>query len=184
MNARLLVSRCSLFLLAMACGGTPSKQPDRVRLALSPAAFPERVSLQQHVHVQYAGGQADFDAVLDISPEVITLVGLKFGQRLFTLRYDGSELVESRSAFLPREVQAHDVLSDLQLALWPADAVRAALPAGWTLRDSGAARTLSRGDDDVTTITYDGSPRWNGTISLDNPSQGYRLEIRSIASTL
>ena len=182
MSVRRLVSASALLLLTLACGGRRANQADQIHLALSPSAFPERVSLQQHVDVDYAGRQTDFDAVLDIAPEAMTLVGLKFGQRIFTIKYDGSKLEESRSMFLPRDVRARDVLSDLQLALWPADAVRDALPAGWTLRDSDNTRVLAKGAEDVTTITYDGSPRWIGTILLDNRALGYRLKIRSIVT--
>lgn len=157
----------------------PPTDINRLRIALSPAAFPQSISLQQHVEVAQGGKSVDFEAVLDVTPEAVTLVGLAFNQRVFTLKYDGVKLQESRSKMLPREVQAGDVLSDLQIALWPADAVRSALPVGWTLKDSEGQRVLSQSDTARTTITYSATPRWSGTITLQNHQCDYRLLIKS-----
>lgn len=176
MTAFMLVALTS----AGACRGRAvPAQPDRWRLALPPAAFMESVSLQQRVKVEQAGRTADFDAILDISPETVTLVGMAFSQRVFTLQYDGQKLKETRSRMLPPEVHAADVLSDLQLALWPAQAVRSALPAGWTLSDSDTARVLMQADTVRTTISYSGTPRFVGTISLASKQFDYRLTVHS-----
>ena len=129
--------------------------------------------------MEQAGRTIDFDAVLDITAEAVTLVGMAFSQRVFTLQYDGKTLQETRSPMLPKEVQAGDVLSDLQLALWPADVVRAALPVGWVLADNESDRVLSQSDTVRTSISYSNTPRWSGTISLSNRQYDYRLTIRS-----
>ena len=142
----------------------------------------QTISLQQHVEVSQSGRNVDFEAVLDITPDTVTLVGLAFNQRVFTLKYDGVKLQETRSKMLPREVQAGDVLSDLQLALWPTEVVRSALPTGWTLRDSSGTRVLSESDTVRTTISYSAMPRWNGTITLQNKQYDYQLVIRSAVS--
>lgn len=169
-----------LFAVAIGCRGRMTQPPtNRWRLSLAPAAFPETLSLQQQVKVEQAGRTVDFDAVLDITPEEVTLIGMAFSQRVFTLRYDGKQLKETRSPMLPREVQGGDVLSDLQLALWPTEVVRAALPAGWTLSDSGSTRVLSEADTVRTSISYSSIPRWSGTISLINQQFDYRLTIKS-----
>jgi hypothetical protein len=169
-------------VLLGACHAAPAPPPDRLHIALSPASFAERLSLQQRVHVEQAGREVDFDAVLDIDSTTITLVGMMMGQRIFTLRYDGSNVTESRSAFLPKEVRAEDVLSDIQLALWPAEAVRSALPAGWSLGDDSTKRVLSQDGIPRTTITYAATPRWTGVVTLQDEQFGYRLVIRSVAA--
>ena len=170
----------AMLLASAGCRGpAPMPMPNRWRLALSPASFPELLSLQQQVKVEQAGRTVDFDAVLDITPDMVTLVGMAFSQRVFTLQYDGKSLQESRSAMLPKEVQAGDVLSDLQLALWPVEVVRAALPEGWALTDTEGNRVLSEADTVRTSISYSSTPRWSGTISLSNRQYDYRLTIRS-----
>jgi hypothetical protein len=174
-----LAGMALLATLAAGCRGAAPELPDRWRLALPPAAFGRTLSLQQHVQVEQGAQKADFEAVLDITPDTVTLVGLAFSQRVFTLKYDGVKLQESRSRMLPKEVHAADVLSDLQLALWPAEVVQRALPGGYTLRDSSGTRTLFEGDSLRSTISYTGSPRWAGTITMQNVQYNYRLTIRS-----
>lgn len=169
----------AFLLLTVACHRPDSGDPNRLLLQLSPSSFLQTISLQQNVQVEQGGQTVDFDAVLEVSPTAVTLVGLAYNQRVFTLRYDGRKLQETRSRMLPREVQAADVLSDLQLALWPAEAVRAALPAGWTLSDSTGHRELAERDSVRTSITFDSMPRWAGTITLHNWQYDYRLVIRS-----
>lgn len=180
--ARVLLAVLVMALLPACRRGSQPIDIHRLRIALSPASFPQSISLQQHVEVQQGGKSVDFEAVLDVTPEAVTLVGLAFNQRVFTLMYDGRKLQESRSRMLPREVQAGDVLSDLQIALWPADAVRSALPAGWTLQDGPSQRVLSQSDTVRTTITYSTTPRWSGTITLQNHQYDYRLLIKSAVS--
>ena len=121
-RVRRLLSVVAVFALTTTldgCSGRAAPPPDHLQLALAPASFAQRITLQQHVHVERDGREVDFEAVLDIGPDSLTLIGMAFGQRILTLRYDGTRLVESRSPMLPREVLGADVLSDLQLALWP-----------------------------------------------------------------
>jgi hypothetical protein len=169
------------FAMVAACRTAPPDQPDRLRIALSPASFGRTLSLQQQVHAEYAGHSVDFDAVLDIAPDSLTLVGMKLGQRMLTLRYDGVKLDEKRNPLLPRDVRGADILTDVQLALWPADAVRAALPAGWTLTDSDTQRTFSKDALEMVTISYDAVPHWTSLVTMRNLRYDYRLVIRSAA---
>lgn len=178
-----IVAVCALTTILTACSGRPAAPPpDHLQLALAPAGFAQRITLQQRVHVERDGREVDFEAVLDIGPDSLTLIGMAFGQRILTLRFDGARLVESRSPMLPREVLGADVLSDLQLALWPEDAVRAALPSGYTLRDADGVRVLAMGDEEIATISYDGSPRWIGRVTVNNKQFAYRLVIQSAAA--
>ena len=73
-------------------------------------------------------------------------------------------------------------MEDLQLALWPAEAIRQALPSGWRIEEQGWRRTLSLGDQPVMVIDYSGEPRWIGKIDLTNLRYHYRLTIESVSS--
>ncbi|MEW9898210.1 DUF3261 domain-containing protein [Chitinivorax sp. PXF-14] len=163
--------------LLAACAQPP--EAPRWTLALPPASFGQALSLQQRVTVEREGRSDSLDAVLDIAPEQLTLVGLALGQRVLTLSYDGSKLSETRHPLLPDNVRGADILSDVELALWPAGAIRAALPAGWSLDDSEAGRVLRHGSRTVASIRYTASPRWQGRIELNNQQYGYRLTILS-----
>jgi hypothetical protein len=68
----------------------------------------------------------------------------------------------------------------LQLTLWPVDAIRQSLPAGWHIREDGLERTLLKGSTPMTVIQYDGQPRWSGKVELSNLRYGYRLTIHSV----
>jgi hypothetical protein len=107
------------------------------------------------------------------------MVGLAFGQRVLSLHYDGKELTSWRHPMLPAQVRAEDVLEDLQLALWPAQAIARVLPAGWTLEEKGLRRTLYLDGAVVATIDYSTMPRWSGTVVLDNQRYQYRLTIQT-----
>jgi hypothetical protein len=69
------------------------------------------------------------------------------------------------------------VLDDLQFALWPLPALRAALPAGWQVEQTDNERRLLDAQGGVWLIA-----RGDGNLSnlrLRNLADGYALEIRS-----
>jgi len=165
-------------LLLAACAATPPA-PARLGLRLAPAALGETISVQQHLTVERAGKTNDLDAALEVDANRINLVGLALGMRVLSLDYDGREISEWRHPMLPNEVRAADVLEDLQLTLWPVEAIAAALPAGWQIEEQGLRRTLRREGEIVATIDYSGMPRWQGKAVLDNLRYKYRLTVVS-----
>ncbi len=165
--------RCgaALALLALAgCAGTKVAPPARLGLKLAPAALGETLSLQQHLTVE-RGGRIDAAQV--------EMVGLAFGQRVLSIRYDGKQLTSWRHLMLPAQVRADDVLEDMQLTLWPLEAIAARLPAGWRIEEGAQRRRLYLQDELVATIDYSAQPRWQGTIVMDNLRYQYKLTIQS-----
>ncbi|WP_373922487.1 DUF3261 domain-containing protein [Pseudoduganella sp. SL102] len=170
-------------VLAAALAGCASSPPVPARLGLKlhPAALGQSISVQQHLKVERAGRIDDMDVALQVEPEAIDMVGLAFGQRVLTVHYDGKEVKEWRHVMLPRQVRADDVLEDMQLTLWPVEAVARALPPGWRIAEDGLRRTLYLNDEPIMRIAYSGSPRWSGTVVLDNLRYKYRLTIQFAA---
>ena len=164
--------------LVTACA--PLSQPARVRLQLAPATFGESVSLQQHLTVEREGGIHELEAALEIDSERIDLVALWMNQRVMSLHYDGRSLESWRHPALPAELHAEDVLQDLQLTLWPLEALRPALPAGWRIEENARQRILLAGEQPVAEISYSDEPRWNGKIIVNNLRYRYRLTIQSV----
>jgi hypothetical protein len=82
----------------------------------------------------------------------------------------------------PAVARDEDILEDLQLILWPADAVRQALPSGWRVEENGPRRTLLIGEMPVTVIHYSGQRRWSGKVELSNLRYQYRLIIQSVSN--
>ncbi|MDB5776034.1 MAG: hypothetical protein JWP38_2167 [Herbaspirillum sp.] len=189
-TALIAASRRALAALAAAaalagCAIAPSAPAPVARLGLQlpPASLGQSLSLQQHLTVERAGRTDELDTALEIDAQQLTLVGLALGQRVMTVQYDGKELKTWRHFMLPAQVRGEDVLEDLQLTLWPAPAIRAALPRGWQLQDSadgaGMRRTLSFEQQPITVIAYPTAQRWGGQVVLTNLRYHYRLTITS-----
>lgn len=163
------------------CATTAPPPQARLGLKLAPGALGASISVQQHLKVERAGRTDDMDVALQVEPDAIDVVGLAMGQRVLTLHYDGKELTSWRHIMLPSQVKAEDVLEDMQLTLWPAEAVAAALPAGWRIAEQGATRTLYLDDEPIMRIVYSGQPRWSGTVVLENLRYHYKLTIQFAA---
>ncbi len=178
----LYFSRCAIWLPLMFAAGCASQQPApvaRLGLKLAPAALGQSISLEQHLTVERGGRIDELDAAIEVDESHVEMVGLAFGQRVLTLHYDGKELTSWRHVMLPSQVRGEDVLEDMQLALWPVEAVAQSLPAGWRIEETGLQRRLFLGQELVTTVDYSGSPRWQGTIKMNNLRYNYRLTIQS-----
>jgi uncharacterized protein DUF3261 len=175
--------RIPAFALLLLLGCVPKgAQTARLGLRLAPATLGASVSLQQHLTIQRGNLVDEIDAALEIDSDRIDLVGLVLGQRALSLHYDGRELKTWRHALLPAGLRGEDVLEDLQLTLWPLEAIRGALPAGSRVEEIGLRRTLLIGDMPVVVIDYTGEPRWRGKIELVNLRYHYRLTIQSAPS--
>jgi uncharacterized protein DUF3261 len=178
---RFLVALDLVVLTVGACA-TAIPIPARLGLKLAPATLGTSISLQQHLTVQREDRIDELDAALEVDSERLDLVGLALGQRVLSLHYDGRELQTWRHSLLPAGLRGEDVLEDLQLTLWPLEAIRGALPAGSRVEEIGLRRTLLIGDVPVVVIDYSGEPHWNGKIELVNLRYHYRLTIQSVST--
>lgn len=152
---------------------------------LSPQGFGGEVSLAQRLSFKRAKGlpgsaPRQLDVLLEIDATQVQLAGIAMGQRVLSMRWDGSTLDVQRHPLLPVQVDPARILRDIQYAFWPIADLQATLPVGWQLRDEPLQRELLRGDTPVIAIAYESdTPRWQGTVRLDNKLEGYQLEIRS-----
>ena len=154
-------------------------------LKLAPASLGASLSLAQRLTVRELPGGAgntaerSIDVQLQVDAQALRLAAFALNQRVLMIVWDGRELQVQRHPMLPAEVDAARVLRDIQLCYWPAEAVRAALPAGWTLQDERSRRVLSNEQDPQVVIDYSAEPRWQGRAELDNRAERYRLSIES-----
>ncbi|WP_202760008.1 DUF3261 domain-containing protein [Delftia acidovorans] len=133
---------CSTAPEARAPQGTPP------RLALPPAALGCELALQQRLVVQAPGQPAqELDALLEVDAQTVRLALVHLGQRVGVIVWDGQQLQAELSRWWPAQLAPAQVLGDMQLALWPVDAIARDLPASWMLQEvgtpSGSARRLS-----------------------------------------
>lgn len=172
---RILLLACALLLAA--CAGPRVRAPAIALppLQLSPASLGQPLALQQRLVFSYGSHRSTLDALLEADASEVRLAVQALGQTGVTLRWDGHTLQQQRAPWLPPQVRGERVLDDLQFALWPADAVRAALPAGWALVEQGATRQLEHdGTPWLVLERHDASHQ-----TLRNLAEGYALDIES-----
>lgn len=154
----------------------PATPPDDAPLLrLPPHALGRSLALRQHLTVAALGRTQQVDVLLEADAAAVRLALVNFGQTAARLEWDGLNLRETRSPWLPAAVSAERILSDLQLVLWPAEAVRATLPAGWTLQSDDAGRVLRHEGTDVTTVRFVDAAR----MTLVQHRRAYSLAIES-----
>jgi hypothetical protein len=175
---------CALLaLLLTACTSMQTARPQVPLLQLAPRQLGTSLSLTQRLGVMRLDGvatqQQSLDALLEIDEKSVHLAGFALGQRILTLYWNGELLNSERHPLLPAAIDASHILRDIQLVYWPADAVLAALPEGWSLSEQGQRRELWKGQQIEVEIHYAATPRWQGRTVMQNRSEGYQLTIDS-----
>jgi uncharacterized protein YbdZ (MbtH family) len=173
---RLIATVCLALMLAACAHRLPTPAVSLPTLQLAPAALGHELAVQQRLHFQFGSQQRDLDALLEVDAQEVRLAVQAMGQSGVRLQWDGRELHEQRAAWLPPAVRSARVLDDLQFALWPTDAVRAALPAAWQVSDDGVVRRLSHAGQDWLVLTRLSPQR----LQLQNRAEGYQLEIETL----
>jgi hypothetical protein len=159
-------------LLLAACATAPGAT---LLLRLAPSALERSLALQQQLTVQVGERTDRIDVLLEVDASTVRLALVSLGQTGARLEWDGRELTQTQAAWWPKAVSGERVLSDLQLVLWPAAAVRAALPAGWTLEANAGERLLRQGAETVVSIRYPSA----SLTELVHWRDGYRIRIDS-----
>lgn len=148
---------------------------------LPPATLGRTVHAAQSLIIEYDGQSWSMQGALEATPAEIRLVGLSpLGQRVITLRWDGTTLTEERDARLPERIRGERILGDVQLIYWPRDALAAALPPGWRVEEANGQRTVLRDGAPFATIRCDDGDPWQGRCVFNQQRYGYRLIIDSI----
>ena len=170
-----LVWLCLCAVLSACAWLRPEPPPPAFLLRLPPAALGRELLLSQHMEVRTAMGARAFDVALEADAEAVRMAVMQWGQVMARMSWDGRELTQNTVPGWPRQVSAERVLSDLQLVWWPAHAVRAALPAGWTLQETPDGRVLRDGERTVTTVRRLDPSR----VELTQHQQGYTVLVTS-----
>jgi hypothetical protein len=168
---------CVSLLLAACVAHTPRAHDDAtptLDLRLAPASLGHALAEQQQLTFRFRDQQRTLDALLEVDASAVRLEIQSMGQSALRLRWDGSHLDQHRAHWLPKALRGEQVLSDLQLAQWPAQAIRAALPTGWTLVEAGGTRQLRNGDATIVTVRYPSS----GRIAIEHAD--FSLDILSV----
>lgn len=173
-----LIALLMACLWVSACAMPPVK-PDVVlpSLRLAPATLGHELSAQQRLVFRFGTQVRELDALLEVDATVVRLAVQAMGRTGVRLQWDGKDLVEDRAAWLPAAVRGERVLDDVQFSLWPADAIRSALPAGWELTERGTFRELRRNGQ----VWLQREQVDADTLRIRNGVDGYELTIESVA---
>lgn len=149
-------------------------------LRLPPASLGRELALQQQITVVYRTPRGEerreIQALLEATATHTRLAALAGGQVLARLDWDGRDLRVVRSPWAPPELVPERILSEMQLSLWPVEAIAAVLPAGWRLDDGTGRRVLRAGAEAVAEVRYPDAR----TIEFEQYRDGYRLTIRTL----
>lgn len=166
----------ALCFLLVACTSPPIATPP----LLAPSALGRTVHASQLLAIEYDGQSWTMQGALEANPQTVRLVGLTpLGQRVISLRWDGSQLNEERDARLPAQVSGAQILSDLQLIYWPKAALTAALPATWGVDEQAGQRTFLLDAAPWIRIRCDNADALQGQCVFEHLRYGYRLIIDS-----
>jgi hypothetical protein len=159
----------------IACATEPVATPATPHLRLTPASLGATLALQQQLTATVRGQTHRLDLLLEADPQSVRLAVLSLSQTAARLEWDGTTLSESRASWWPPAVTGERILDDLQLILWPAEAVRSALPEGWSLAAATGLRTVSYQGQVVVRIEYDSA----FSAELIHLRDNYRLRVES-----
>jgi hypothetical protein len=166
----------------MGCAALKPRPADPGLFLLPPSEAGTEISLSQSL--AFSKGEQHFEALaaIELDASHLSLVGLgPLGNRMLALRYDGEHLEQERDPSLPPELPLQLILRDIELAYWPAEALRKRLgPEGWQIEEAALARTLVKNGAEVVRILYGGADRWRSPLSFEHRGLGYRLDIHPI----
>ena len=191
----LLLTACSQTLQRQTCVELPSD----VSYCLAPvsdggqkplATVSER-SLTQKATIKTRSSQHELLTQLELTAQQLTLVGLApLGQPLFTLTYDGHQLISEQSALLGSQFKAEYLLAIMQLIYWDEGSINQHLQNGYIQGyncDAGYCRQLYTDTQDtagndvpIVTISYSQPDLWSANVKLNIDAANFELIINPL----
>ncbi len=114
--------------------------------------------------------------------KVVVVMVDPLGRRALEIEWSADGIAIDAAPWLPEQVRPLNVLADIVIAHWPAEAVRAGLAeTGARLRVAGNAREIAMADDLLMQVEYgeDFQPPWHGSLVVRNFALDYSLKIIS-----
>lgn len=192
MNPAKFITILLLASIVAACGSTEVRTQQKsiaiaqgVNLFLPRAGdLTESFNATQAITAEYEDRSYSFEAHLEARPGKITIVALgPLGAALFSITYDGTELVASGSPQAQR-INAEYVLADVLLAHWDIDWLNLRIEgATVAASQTGNDRFVTRQDDLLIGISYETQDPWGGTAELMHMERKYTLRIRTAEFT-
>jgi hypothetical protein len=153
---QLKIAALSLLCALAACRGVTAQQdpPGVARIAHgvslvlpAPPGFPQPRRFDQMVTASFGKRELVFESFVDLGPEaVLVAITAPNGPRLATIDWTKAGIKGDRAASIPAELREENLLADMMLVYWPAQAIEAAMrPDGVVVDHADGSRTISSG---------------------------------------
>ncbi|MFA0033632.1 DUF3261 domain-containing protein [Vibrio sp. 10N.261.49.A12] len=186
----ILMSACSMVSQQPSGASVSIDQDTDLALPL-PAELGYSLTASQLISATWENDTQQLPVQVEVTPGKVVLAGFSsWGTRILSLQYQNqvidTQVLSGLGATLP---QPEQVLFNLMLTLWPAEAWAQPLQGiGWHLVDTDKTRTVF--DDNqqaIISIEYQakvGEPKTSGEIVFKHLIQGYTITIQTLNSTI
>ncbi|MFS1441481.1 MULTISPECIES: DUF3261 domain-containing protein [unclassified Vibrio] len=186
----ILMSACSMVSQQPSGASVSIDQDTELALPL-PAELGYSLTASQLIGATWENDTQQLPVQVEVTPGKVVLAGFSsWGTRILSLQYQNqaieTQVLSGLGATLP---QPEQVLFNLMLTLWPAEAWAQPLQGiGWHLVDTDKTRTVF--DDNqqaIIRIEYQakvGEPKTSGEIVFKHLIQGYNITIQTLNSTI
>ncbi|UPR52879.1 DUF3261 domain-containing protein [Vibrio cyclitrophicus] len=188
--AGILLTACSM-VSQQPTGASVSINNDTELALPLPAELGYSLTASQLISATWEDDTQQLPVQVEVTPDKVVLAGFSsWGTRILSLQYQNqvidTQVLSGLGATLP---QPEQVLFNLMLTLWPAEAWAQPLKSiGWHLVDTDKTRTVF--DDNqqaIIQIEYQakaGEPKTSGEIVFKHLIQGYTITIQTLNSTI
>ncbi len=151
---------------------------------LQPGSGDMSVQLNQRMTLTMDGRNHHMMVVTSFTPEQTRMTGFTLsGQRLLDIVHEAGQVSSWQSEQVDREIPARWLLTQLQLAYWPAAALQEAYRSPWTFKQNGDKRTLHLEDELLVMVSYAAdfrAPEAGSELTINH----HRMELVMTIETL
>ncbi|MFC7290851.1 DUF3261 domain-containing protein [Hirschia litorea] len=147
--------------------------------------FPDKLEAVQTLIARHDGRTQALQAVVSAQSDHVNVVMmLANGPRVMEVDWTQIDLIETRSSFAPDALSGLNILADMFLVFWPANAVENALSEGTYISQTDGKRLIYNDTRQLVEIMYyTKDARGRDHYVLTNFDLGYSLTIYSDAMT-
>ncbi len=176
-----LISLCLLLFVA-AC--TTTRTPveyvsiaEDIEIRLPrPPGFPGQYEDQTRLRLSANGEGGTVNAIIQMTPDLVFFrISHPTGPTLLEADWTADGIVERRAPRVPQQLRAEEMLATLFIALWPAEQVRAALPAHASLKEYPDGRAIEAMERTVLAVR-----RTRRGLLIDHFDYGYNFEVAGL----
>jgi hypothetical protein len=182
MRSALIVLMSSCLVSCAASPIVPEVSPSPTWKPLPPSSLGAVRAATQRLRAAFGDQELSLDCAVSVTAESITVIGLApAGPRVFTVSYDGRQVEAQANRAVPKALEPERLLNDLQLTLWPRQALELAFEnSRWRITEPDArTRRLLRDGKLVTEVHYATADPWTSRTWLVSFDGGYTISVDS-----